>query len=160
QVGRADNEWLSETKSSLCQIETVPICRKFVERRPAPRPEKPGDVTKSGLFYFSSCFTLRDVAGLLTADSYGSNAPAPAVPKPLTGPIASALTVPLISRVGIVVAGAVPVIGAAGSSSADDRADGKATDDAGRNSAAVTRFSRLRSSDGREPKGRGDRESG
>src|SRR5262249_13296208 len=72
QVGRADNEWLSETKSSLCQIETVPICRKFVERRPAPRPEKPGDVTKSGLFYFSSCFTLRDVAGLLTADSYGS----------------------------------------------------------------------------------------
>src|SRR5262245_30310839 len=94
---------------------------------------------------------------MLTTHLNGTHAPAPSVPKPLAGPVASAVTA-VIRRAAIIVAGGVPVIRRAGGRP-DERADGKAANHAGRDCAAMASFSRLRGGDGREPKGRGGRES-
>src|SRR5262245_63211580 len=138
-----------------CQTETVPICRKFVVRRPAPL-EKSTD-TQPNPGFFTSCFTFYDLARL-TADLHTTKTPAPSVPHTLTGPITSAVTVAVIRRGTVVITGCVAVIGAT-RSGADERADSEAANDARCNRATIARFSRLRRGDDREPKGRSGRES-
>src|SRR5262245_21750362 len=94
---------------------------------------------------------------ILATHLNATHTPAPSVPKSLAGPVRSAVTA-VISRAAIIVAGGVPVIRSF-YSGADEGADSEAADHAGRDRAAVARFSRLRGGDGCEPKGRGGRES-